>query len=142
MNEELDVSEDIKVSVPIVSDAPKKGRPKKSEIQKKKSGNRSVGRPAGDKAIMDEYKARMLASPKSAKVLETILNAALNDNHPNQSAAWKIVADRIVPVSSFDQSKAAGSTPTVTINISGLTDTIVSTNQDVIDVESSEVEDV
>ncbi len=31
--------------------------------------NRSVGRPKGDAAIINEYKLRMLNSPKSAKVL-------------------------------------------------------------------------
>jgi len=30
--------------------------------------NRSVGRPKGDAAIINEYKLRMLNSPKSAKV--------------------------------------------------------------------------
>ena len=114
----------------------KKGRPKKTDIAAVKAGNRSVGRPAGDKAILDEYKARMLASPKSAKVLETILNAALNDEHPHQAAAWKIVADRIVPVSAFDTSKAQGGVPQISINISGLTDPVVSTSsdEDIIDV--------
>ena len=65
---------------------PKKiGRPKKTEIEKKKRGKRGVmGRPKGDAAVMNEYKARMLASPKSRKVLDSILNAALDDDHKNQ----------------------------------------------------------
>ena len=47
----------------------KRGRPKKSEIKAKKQGNRGpVGRPKGDAAIINEYKARMLASPKSKLV--------------------------------------------------------------------------
>ena len=116
------------------------GRPKKSEITDLKSGNRGkVGRPAGDAAIINEYKARMLASPKSAKVLEKILDAALNDEHQHQAAAWRLVIDRILPVSAFDQAKQNGGQAAVTINISGLTNTTVSTDDqatyDITDVE-------
>ena len=117
-----------------------RGRPKKGEIVAKKPKNRGVlGRPPGDKAIMDEYKARMLNSPKSAKVLETILNAALDDNHKNQAVAWKLVIDRVVPVSAFEQAKQGNSAPNIVINVSGIgTPTIDATeidNQDIEDVE-------
>lgn len=116
------------------------GRPKKSDITELKSGNRGkVGRPAGDAAIINEYKARMLASPKSAKVLEKILDAALNDEHQHQAAAWRLVVDRILPVSAFDQAKQGGGQAAVTINISGLTNTNISTDDqpayDITDVE-------
>ena len=51
-----------------------RGRPRKSEVAAVKPGNKGVvGRPKGDAAIINEYKARMLASPKSRRVLETIL---------------------------------------------------------------------
>ena len=118
----------------------KKGRPKKTDLETVKTGNRGkVGRPAGDAAIINEYKARMLASPKSAKVLETILNAALNDEHPHQAAAWKLVADRIVPVSAFDQSKNSGGTPQISINISGLSSPTAEVVQDdIVDVQVKE----
>lgn len=113
----------------------KRGRPKKSDITELKSGNRGkVGRPAGDAAIINEYKARMLASPKSAKVLEKILDAALNDEHQHQAAAWRLVIDRILPVSAFDQAKAGGNTPQISINITGLSQPTVSTDEDIIDV--------
>ena len=82
------------------------GRPPKALIDSKLPGARkSVGRPKGDAAIMNEYKARMLASPKSARVLEKILDAALDDHHKNQAAAWKIVADRILPLGVFEEGK-------------------------------------
>lgn len=100
----------------------KAGRPKKGEIVAKKKGNRELrGRPAGDKAIMDEFKARMLNSPKSARVLEAIFDAALDNDHKAQSAAWKLIVDRIVPVSSFEQVKQGGGAPSISINITGLT---------------------
>lgn len=86
---------------------PRIGRPSKKELEANTAGHRKkVGRPKGDAAKMNEYKAMMLTSPKSALVLEKILDAALNDEHKNQSAAWKLVIDRMLPVSMFD--KAAG----------------------------------
>ena len=86
------------------TDKPKRGRPTKAAVKAKKKGSRGVmGRPKGDAAVINEYKARMLASPKSAKVLEAIFDAALDDEHKNQAAAWKIVVDRIAPVSAFEK---------------------------------------
>jgi len=121
----------------------KKGRPKKTDLEAVKAGNRGlVGRPKGDAAIINEYKARMLASPKSARVLETILDAALNDEHPHQAAAWKLVADRIVPVSAFDTAKNASGTPQISINISGLTSPTVETTDQVYDVTDVEIKDI
>lgn len=101
------------------------GPPKKSDIEKNKKGNRNaVGRPKGDAAIINEYKARMLASPKSRKVLDSILDAALNDEHKNQAAAWKLVMDRLLPVSYFEK-EANGGKPSVSITISGVGGTTV-----------------
>lgn len=117
----------------------KAGRPKKGEIVAKKKGNRELrGRPAGDKAIMDEYKARMLNSPKSARVLEAIFDAALDPDHKAQSAAWKLIVDRIVPVSSFEQVKQGSTTPSISINISGISTPIIDTSE----VDNQVIEDV
>ena len=56
----------------------KRGRPKKGEIVEKTTGSRGkVGRPKGDASIINEYKARMLASPKSRRVLDSIFDAAV-----------------------------------------------------------------
>lgn len=111
----------------------KRGRPKNTDIQEIKE-SRSVGRPKGDAAIINEYKLRMLNSPKSAKVLEAIYDAALNDEHKNQAAAWKLIVDRIIPVSAFETAKAGGNTPQISINITGLSQPTVSTDEDIIDV--------
>ncbi len=113
----------------------KAGRPKKSELTEIKE-SRSVGRPKGEAAIINEYKLRMLNSPKSAKVLEAIYDAALNDEHKNQAAAWKLIVDRIVPVSAFEAAKQGGGTPQISINITGLNQPSVSSisDEDIIDV--------
>lgn len=107
-----------------MTDTPKRGRgrPKKAEVAAVKKGNRAVrGRPKGDAAVMNEYKARMLASPKSAKVLESIFNAALDDDHKNQAAAWKLVMDRILPVAAFEKDIVKdGGRNAIQINITGV----------------------
>jgi hypothetical protein len=110
------------------------GRPKKTDITEIKE-SRSVGRPKGEAAIINEYKLRMLNSPKSAKVLEAIYDAALNDEHKNQAAAWKLIVDRIVPVSAFEQSKQGNSVPQISINISSMGSPKIETLDDVMDVE-------
>jgi len=118
----------------------KKGRPPKSDLAEIKE-KRSVGRPKGDAAIINEYKLRMLNSPKSAKVLEAIYDAALNDEHKNQAAAWKLIMERVLPVSAFEAAKNGGQSPQISINISGLTSPTVSAVEQTIDsVDISDVE--
>lgn len=112
----------------------KAGRPKKADLAEIKE-SRSVGRPKGEASIINEYKLRMLNSPKSAKVLEAIYDAALNDDHKNQAAAWKLILDRVLPVSAFEQAKQNGGTPHISINISSVGTPTVSSTADVIDVE-------
>ena len=97
------------------------GRPKKSTIDSVTKGKRkSVGRPKGDAATINEYKARMLASPKSRKVLDSILAAALDDDHKNQAAAWKLCMDRLLPVSYFEKDKVNGGKSAINISITGV----------------------
>lgn len=117
----------------------KKGRPPKSDIAEIKE-SRSVGRPKGDAAIINEYKLRMLNSPKSAKVLEAIYDAALNDDHKNQAAAWKLIVDRIIPVSAFETAKAGGGTPQISINISSVGTPTVQTTDDIVDVDVTDID--
>ena len=117
----------------------KRGRPKKSEVVSSTRGNRgTIGRPKGDAAITIEYKARMLASPKSRRVLETIFDAALDNDHKNQAAAWKLVMDRTLPLSYFEKDAASGRS-SVNITISGLGGN-VETNVDSNDIEGEIVE--
>ena len=124
----------------------KKGRPKKDLIESKKKGNRgAVGRPKGDADAIREYKARLLASPKSRKVIDSILNAALDDNHKSQSAAWKLLIDRIMPLSYFDKDKNLGGKAAVNITITGVggeTTIIGSGDSEGLDDDIIDVEDV
>ena len=128
-----------------MTETKKRGRPRKDSVLAKKAGNRGqVGRPKGDAAIMNEYKARMLASPKSAKVLESILNAALDDDHKNQAAAWKIVVDRMLPVGMFEKDVlSSGGKNSIQINITGVGSTSVvgSSDDEIIDGEIIDAEE-
>jgi hypothetical protein len=119
----------------------RRGRPKKSDMVSRKKGTTGLsrGRPKGDAAIINEYKGRMLSSPKSRKVLESIFDAALNDDHKNQAAAWKLVMDRILPTAVFENDvvKGAGKSA-IQINITGVggaETTVVSSNEAIDDGE-------
>ena len=108
--------------------AKRRGRPPKSSLKKPKG---IIGRSKGDATIINEYKARMLASPKSAKVLEAIFDAALDNEHKNQASAWKLVMDRVAPVAAFEKEIIKGSgKSSIQINITGVGSTDVSGSQD------------
>ena len=112
--------------------SPKRGRPKKKLLEAKTSGKRGkVGRPKGDTGIIEEYKARMLASPKSKKVLDSIFNAALDDEHKNQAAAWKLVMDRVAPLSYFEKDKRRSVTNSISISITGVGGETTITGRDI-----------
>ena len=97
------------------------GRPVKA---KKKN---PVGRPKGEAGIMKEYRQRMLNSPRSNKVINAIFEAALDDDHKNQAAAWKIIVDRILPVSGFEKEAGSLQRNAIQVNITGVDGVSVST---------------
>jgi hypothetical protein len=98
----------------------RKGRPSKRALAKKKAPGKP-GRPPGTAAIINEYKARMLNSPKSEKVLAAIFDAALDNEHKNQAAAWKLLMDRMLPVKAFEEDVVKNSSGNkISINISGI----------------------
>jgi hypothetical protein len=125
----------------LLTDSPVKkkrvGRPKKSDVANATGGK--VGRPKGTAGIIAEYRDRMLHSPKSRKVMDAIFDAALDENHKGQQAAWKIIADRIMPISAFEQDlKKSGGKSGITINITGIGEGVSisgSEDDDVIDGE-------
>lgn len=103
----------------------KLGRPLKKDIEAKKKGNRGkVGRPAGDSARIAEFKARLLGT-SGDKIIETLIHKALDPNDKDQIAALKMCVDRVLPLSVFDAAKNSGTTPQISINITGLTNPAV-----------------
>ena len=61
------------------------------------------GRPAGMRARQLELKQTLLEHPDVPKVIETVIRTALDDNHRNQTAAQKILMDRMLPISTFEK---------------------------------------
>lgn len=118
----------------------KRGRPRKNKVNALKKGNRGkVGRPKGDASAIEEYKARMLASPKSREVMDSIFKAALSDDHKNQSAAWKLIVDRIMPLSYFEKDKLSNGRAAVSITINGIDSDNPITIGETIDGEADDV---
>ena len=114
----------------------KRGRPSKAELAQARK--QPVGRPKGDAAAIEEFKARIMNSPKSRKVLDAILDAALDDEHKNQAAAWKLLIDRMLPMSYFDKDKVGGSRPSVNITITGVGESVSiagESDDNIVDVE-------
>ena len=133
---DTETDKDVTPTVPSAPVKKKRGRPRKKDIESKTAGKRkAVGRPKGDAAAIAEFKARIMNSPKSRKVLDTILDAALDDEHKNQSAAWKLLMDRMLPLSHFDKDKSTGKS-SVSITISGVNGdtTVIGKEQDDDDV--------
>lgn len=144
-DDNADVSTEVVSEPSLTAKPPKTGRPPKKDIVSKTRGHIGKrGRPPGEASAMASFKARLINSPKSRKVIDSIINAALDDNHKNQSAAWKILADRILPLSQFE--KGVSSKSAITINISGLGETNITSSdgeddQTVLDGEYADVED-
>ena len=119
----------------------KRGRPRKSEIEANKRGNRGVrGRPKGDAAIINEYKARMLTSPKSEHVLQTLLDVASDPEHKHWTAATKMVVDRLLPATYFEKEGKGGSGK-VEVNLNFSEPPKVEIVEEAVDVEFTEVVD-
>lgn len=83
------------------------GRPRKNEIREKKKPG-TVGRPKGEAAIMNDYKARMLARPESQKIVDKMYNIALDDEHKHQAVCMKMIVDRMLPVKAFEADVVKG----------------------------------
>ena len=121
----------------VVNGKPKLGRPTKAAIAKKKNPG-IVGRPPGDAARIAEFKARLLATAGDT-VITKIIETALSDGHPAQGAMLKFCGERLLPLSSFE-AKSGGTAPTISINISGLTQPTVQATEVVDSIEYSDVE--
>ena len=77
----------------------KAGRPRLRE----KRPTVRVGRPAGQRASQLELQEFMYSHPKKKKVVEEMMRAALDPEHKNQGIAWKLLMDRMLPISGFEK---------------------------------------
>ena len=120
----------------VVNGKPKLGRPTNAAIAKKKKPG-VMGRPPGDAARIAEFKARLLATAGDS-VITKIIETALADGHPAQGAMLKFCGERLLPLSSFD-AKSGGSTPQISINITGINSPIIEATE-VIDNEITDAD--
>jgi hypothetical protein len=74
--------------------------------------------------------------------MDTIFEAAMDDDHKNQAAAWKLVMDRILPVAAFEKDIVQnGGKSAIQINITGVGAAEITQPQEsnIIDGESVDV---
>jgi hypothetical protein len=83
---------------------------------------RALGTPIGNKQRMQEFKNKLLTEENGNKVLMKVLEVAMDDEHPGQSAALKMAFDRLLPMSMFEESKNNSDRPTINISITGIGD--------------------
>lgn len=107
-----------------------RGRPPKTDLDAVKNRTKNkVGRPKGDTGRLEEFKQRLLATG-GTRILDKMISIALDDNHPGQMAAIKMSIDRMLPVSSFEAAKNGGASPTISINITGLSSSVEMADQE------------
>ena len=75
------------------------------------------GRPPGQRAAQLEMQRLLYENEDTEKVIDQIFKAALDDNHKNQAVAWKIIMDRVIPVSAFEKQQGRSS---IEINITSM----------------------
>ena len=100
------------------------GRPSKKEMEyvalKTKRKKSSLVSKREETAKMRELMARMLIT-NGDRVLKKTIDIALEDEHPHQMAALKLLMDRALPVSIFEKDKELNKG--ITINISSVPNT-------------------
>ena len=84
-------------------------------------------------AAIHKLKNDLVNNHNIQNVMDKILSAALDDEHKHQAAAWKLVVDRVMPQSVFEQEVTKGQARSaIQINISTMGQ---STSTDIIEGE-------
>lgn len=111
-----------------VVEGPKRprGRPKKpnrlmTREQWKEESKKVSGRPTGMRTAIKKLEERLLSANRIEGVIDSIVDAAGDPEHKNQAAAWKLIMDRMAPLSHYDKNKG-GERPQIQINVSGIND--------------------
>ena len=90
-----------------------RGRPSKAALEGTKEMTKRE-----QAAATKEYRQRLLLHPGSAKLIDKLFDTAFDDEHKNQSVAFKILSDRILPLAGFTVEGKANNQ--VSINITGI----------------------
>lgn len=81
--------------------------------------------------MTSEDKARLLKERgvllnlRGQELIEKAIEVALDDTHGGQMAAMKLLVERLLPMSAFDEAKNSTNRPHISINITGLNDIAV-----------------
>lgn len=95
---------------------------------------------AEDKARLLKERG-VLLNLRGHELLEKAIEVALDDSHGGQMTAMKLLIDRLLPMSAFDEAKNASSRPQISINITGLNDVAItdttthSADKDIVDAD-------
>ena len=76
-----------------------------------------------------QFKELILNPAIGKSIIRKVIEVGLNDEHPGQMAALKMLIDRQLPISHFDL-KSGQQRTSVQINISGIGDTPITIDND------------
>ena len=86
-----------------------------------KSQLAKTSKSAEDRAKLAKFKKGLLSNSMTPKVIQKALDIAMDDDHPGQIQALRMVWDRVLPQSSFSASAGSGAQGAIQINFTGLT---------------------
>ncbi len=73
-----------------------------------------------EKTQLKRYRAALLKNPITLKVVEKSIDIAMDDSHPGQMQAMKMIMDRALPTRGFELENRHAEKGGITINITGL----------------------
>lgn len=81
----------------------------------------------GKRQRIQLFKEKLLTEENGNKIIKKVLDIAMDDDHPGQSAALKMCLDRMLPSSLFEEKKVGLDRPSISINITGIGESQVKT---------------
>ena len=119
-----------------------RGRPRKEDrlmtrLQWEDQKKQVAGRPKGLRTAIKKLEERLLDANRIDRVIDSIVKAACDDENKNQAAAWKIIMDRMAPMSHYDKNKL-GDRPMININVTTAGDTSIKQMGEVYEQDSDE----
>ena len=117
-----------------------RGRPRKEDrlmtrLQWEDQKKQVSGRPKGLRTAIKKLEERLLDANRIDRVIDSIVSAACDDENKNQAAAWKLIMDRMAPMSHYDKNKL-GDRPMININVTTAGETTIKQIGEVYDQES------
>lgn len=123
-----------------------RGRPRKEDrlmtrLQWEDQKKQVAGRPKGLRTAIKKLEERLLDANRIDLVIDSIVRAACDDENKNQAAAWKLIMDRMAPMSHYDKNKL-GDRPMININVTTAGDNSIKQMGEVYDSDKDLDEDL